>query len=210
MNKEIVADKPTVHKIMNEAIPLFARKGFAAVSVKEIAEAAGVNIALISYHFGGKENLYATILKVQFELVDQIITLLHDEEDSPITKIRRFSQELIKVNKCYPYIHRLIYGEMINPSACYEGIVKPGIIRTHNFFDDCIQSAINSGQFRPEIKPDCANLLLASILHFYFFTNHLCDVFLAAEEDKAGYYMTEAIEMYLRGVLTNPFSDTVK
>lgn len=204
MKKEIILDKPTVHKIMNVAVPLFAQKGFAGVSVKEIAETAGVNIALISYHFGGKENLYGAILESQFVLVDQIIDLIHNEENSPIEKIKRFSQELTKLNKSHPYIHRIIYGEIINPSICYESIVRPGIVRNHDFVDECLQAGIRSGQIRSDIKLDCANVLLGSVFHFYFFTNQLADSFLEQENDKAEYYMAEAIDIYLKGILNHP------
>jgi len=204
MKKEIMLDKPTVQKIINVAAPLFAKKGFAGVSVKEIAEAAGVNIALISYHFGGKENLYATILEAQFELVDKIISLVRKEEHCPIEKIKRFSQEFLKLNKSYPDIHRLIYGEIINSSTCYGTIVKPAVSRSHDFIAECLQAGISSGQIRSDIKPDCANILLASVLHFYFFSNQLTDSFLAGGNDKAKYYMTEAVDIYLRGILNNP------
>jgi len=201
VKKEIMLDKPTVHKIMSAAIPLFAEKGFAAVSVKELAEAAGVNIALISYYFGGKENLYSAILETQFELVDKIIDLIRREEDCPIKKIRRFSQEFVKLHKKDPYIHRLIYGETRSSTSCYESIVKPGIVRSHEFLGECIQAGINSGKIRSDIKADCANLLLDSVVHFYFLTPHISDMFLEREEDKAEYYMAEAVEMYLRGIL---------
>lgn len=201
MKRQIMIDKPTVHKIMDAAIPLFAEKGFVAVSVKEIAEAASVNIALISYHFGGKENLYSAILETKFELVDNIMYLIRKEENCPIEKIRRFSQELVKLYKNYPYIHRLIYGETKNSTSCYESIVKPGIVRCHEFLAECIQAGINSGQIRSDIKADCANLLLDSVVHFYFLTPHISDMFLERENDKAEYYMAEAVEIYLRGIL---------
>ena len=51
-------DLATEERLIKAARHLFARKGFAASSVKEIAEAADVNVALVSYHFGGKEGLY--------------------------------------------------------------------------------------------------------------------------------------------------------
>jgi len=204
VKKEIMTDKPAVHKIMTAAAPLFAQKGFAAVSVKELAEAAEVNIALISYYFGGKEKLYAAILEAQFELVDNIIVSIRNEERCPIEKIRRFSQKFVKLHKFYPYNHRLIYGEIINSTNCYESIVKPAILRNHDFLTECIQEGINNGQIRSDVKPDCANVLLGSVLHFYFMTNYLADEFLETKKDKAEYYMTEAIEMFLRGVLSNP------
>jgi len=41
---------------------LFGEKGYEAVSIEDVADRAGVNKALISYHFGGKRGLYAEIL----------------------------------------------------------------------------------------------------------------------------------------------------
>jgi AcrR family transcriptional regulator len=47
--------------IVKAALPLFARKGFASTTTRELAEAAGVSEALIYKHFPSKESLYAEI-----------------------------------------------------------------------------------------------------------------------------------------------------
>ncbi|HYG91561.1 MAG TPA: TetR/AcrR family transcriptional regulator [Azospirillum sp.] len=47
--------------ILDAALPLFARKGFAATTTKEIAQAAGVSEALIFKHFPSKTSLYQAI-----------------------------------------------------------------------------------------------------------------------------------------------------
>ncbi len=49
--------------LLESAIGLFAKKGFSGTSVKDIADGAGVNISLVSYHFSGKEGLYKTCLE---------------------------------------------------------------------------------------------------------------------------------------------------
>ncbi|MEJ8847302.1 CerR family C-terminal domain-containing protein [Variovorax rhizosphaerae] len=46
-------------RILHAALALFAEKGFAKTSTREIAQAAGANIAAISYYFGDKAGLYA-------------------------------------------------------------------------------------------------------------------------------------------------------
>lgn len=48
--------------ILNSARTLFAKKGFEAVSVRDIAKESGQNISMISYYFGSKEGLYKFIL----------------------------------------------------------------------------------------------------------------------------------------------------
>lgn len=45
-------------RLLQAALRLFAHQGFAKTSTREIAEAAGVNLAAISYYFGDKEGLY--------------------------------------------------------------------------------------------------------------------------------------------------------
>ena len=47
--------------IVTAALPLFARKGFANTTTRELADAAGVSEALIYKHFPSKESLYAEI-----------------------------------------------------------------------------------------------------------------------------------------------------
>ena len=47
--------------IVDAALPVFARKGFAATTTKEIAQAAGVSEGLIFKHFPSKASLYEAI-----------------------------------------------------------------------------------------------------------------------------------------------------
>src|SRR5439155_14620533 len=50
--------------IVEAAVPLFARKGFAGTTTKEIAEAARVSEALVFKHFPSKAALYEEILQL--------------------------------------------------------------------------------------------------------------------------------------------------
>ena len=49
------------NRLLRAALPLFAAKGFAKTSTREVAAAAGVNIAAISYYFGDKAGLYRAV-----------------------------------------------------------------------------------------------------------------------------------------------------
>ena len=49
------------NRLLDAALALFAEKGFAKTSTREIAQAAQVNIASISYYFGDKEGLYKAV-----------------------------------------------------------------------------------------------------------------------------------------------------
>jgi len=51
------------YKIMEVATKLFAEKGFDGVSTRDICKQANINISMISYYFGGKQELYQAIIE---------------------------------------------------------------------------------------------------------------------------------------------------
>ncbi len=50
-------------RLLDAAERLFADRGFAAASVREITGAARCNVAAVNYYFGGKENLYREVFR---------------------------------------------------------------------------------------------------------------------------------------------------
>ena len=50
-------------RLIDAAIKLFAEKGYEGTSVRDLATAAGVNVAAVSYHFGSKDALYTEALR---------------------------------------------------------------------------------------------------------------------------------------------------
>ena len=54
---------PTQARLLRQAEMLFAEKGYHAVSVREITNAAKCNLAAVNYHFGNKKNLYLNVFR---------------------------------------------------------------------------------------------------------------------------------------------------
>ena len=50
-------------RLLEVAERRFSEQGFATASVRDITAAAGVNLAAVNYHFGGKENLYRAVFE---------------------------------------------------------------------------------------------------------------------------------------------------
>ena len=53
----------TKERLLEEALRLFALKGPDAVGTRELAGAAGTNVASIAFHFGNKEGLYSAVIE---------------------------------------------------------------------------------------------------------------------------------------------------
>ncbi len=56
-----LSEKTVQDKLMAAAEELFCGRGFNETSVRDIAAAAGCNVASVNYYFGGKDNLYLAI-----------------------------------------------------------------------------------------------------------------------------------------------------
>ncbi|MEP7259534.1 MAG: TetR family transcriptional regulator, partial [Flavitalea sp.] len=75
-------------QIIGAAEKLFAYNGFEGTSVRDIAENAGVNVAMISYYFGSKEKLLQALFEQRTQnLTMKIEGLLKDDTLTPFRKI---------------------------------------------------------------------------------------------------------------------------
>lgn len=66
----------TRKRILESAAKLFARQGLGRTSVREIAAAANVNVALVSHHFGGKDKLYDACVDAMYGELDGLSAAL--------------------------------------------------------------------------------------------------------------------------------------
>ena len=83
MNKALA----TREKLLTEARQLLWTRGYSNVSLREITQGAGVDVALVSRYFGGKRGLFEATLEGAFdtpdvadaqELMDRVATLYRD------------------------------------------------------------------------------------------------------------------------------------
>jgi AcrR family transcriptional regulator len=76
--------------ILHVAEQLFAEQGFDGTSIRDIAQHAGVNLAMINYYFGSKENLMASLLEYRSKYTLGLLEELNkDEKLSPWDKMDR-------------------------------------------------------------------------------------------------------------------------
>ena len=88
MNKEMNIESTTEEKIIAAARKLFIQKGFSATRTRDIAEEAGINLALLNYYFRSKQNLFQIIIEEKFDTLFGLIgPILSDKEVSLEEKI---------------------------------------------------------------------------------------------------------------------------
>ncbi len=79
-------------RILNEAVRLFASKGFGGTGLRELAAAAGVNLAMVNYFFGSKKGLLKEILDHFFSGYLAVARIDLAGPDPLPAKVRRFVQ----------------------------------------------------------------------------------------------------------------------
>lgn len=63
--------RTTSDKLMDAAEKLFAKRGFHGTSLRDITGAAGVDLALVNYHFGGKKQLLVEVLERRGQVLNE-------------------------------------------------------------------------------------------------------------------------------------------
>jgi AcrR family transcriptional regulator len=78
----------TRDRLVGRALKLFAARGYEAIGVQEIVEAAGVTKPSLYHHFGSKEGLLKAMLEERFqELFDALAPALQYRGDLPATLV---------------------------------------------------------------------------------------------------------------------------
>lgn len=133
-------------RLLEEAEKIFAEKGFAKASTREICAAAGLNSAAISYHFGGKEELYRAVLMGPIEAITGEFAGFDDPELSLSDALSRILSPFVlgaAADQCGVRLH---LREMIEPSSVYAQTVGQSIKPQHDMMARLLAKHIGVAQ----------------------------------------------------------------
>jgi AcrR family transcriptional regulator len=145
-----VADASAEEKIKNAARIIFHKKGFAAARTRDIAEEAGINLALLNYYFRSKEKLFDIIMMESLQgFFMSVTTLFNNEENSWEEKIEIFVSSYIDMLTEHPDIPLFVLSELrANPNALISKMnVKEVMLKSH--FIKQFQEQIKKGKIAP-------------------------------------------------------------
>ncbi len=157
--KRMSTDKK--QNIIDTAITLFAKKGFEGTSIRDLAAAAGVNVAMINYYFGSKEKLFESLLEYKASYTRDVLGELEkDKTLSCIEKIDRLIE--MQVNKLFSnrHFHKVLHHELtLNQRE------DLGIAIVHIFSENVkiVMSIIEAGMKKKEFKKVDPALTVASL-----------------------------------------------
>ncbi|HEY5823798.1 MAG TPA: TetR family transcriptional regulator [Cyclobacteriaceae bacterium] len=143
-------DTNTEAKIKNAARAVFHKKGFAATRTRDIAEEAGINLALLNYYFRSKEKLFNIIMLETFSgFIKSIVEVFNDETTTLENKVETIASAYIDLLTLEPQIPLFIMSELKrNPDHLLKTINVKNVLANSSFARQ-YQQGVKAGKIAP-------------------------------------------------------------
>lgn len=165
--------------ILEKAEALFSEKGFDATSVRDIAKAAGINIAMISYYFGSKEKLMEELFKMRMSA--GLASVKEISENTTLTTVEKLEKALsgymdrVKHNKSF---YKVILAEQATNKNKSVIRFMSRLKETYaKFFESVLNEGYASGAFKNRVDPvlfitTITGTIMQSLLNKHLYASH--------------------------------------
>lgn len=159
-------------QIVRAAIGLFSIRGFGSTSLREIAEAAKVNSALISYHFKNKQGILESIMIQYFEDLFDILDNQFEqaEEDQDYFHHLMKAVGIVVRYQCEnTEVSRIIQRELSVDSMLVREVMSTYIAKLKSCFAQLLEKGMEASQFRKDLEVDMQLIHMMSSMFFPYF-----------------------------------------
>jgi AcrR family transcriptional regulator len=199
-------------QIMETAEILFAEKGFNGTSVRDIAEKANVNLAMVSYYFGSKDKLLEALFSYRGEhLKLKLESIIEDKAYGSLEKMNKLIDHYIgKVMSQQCFSRIMVREQVLN----HTGITAELIFQMKKRNQELITRLIHEGQKKGEFKKNIdIPLMMATLIgtannivatqHYYRQVNNLQSM----PDEEFQKYIRKKLSLHLKkifkAILTN-------
>jgi AcrR family transcriptional regulator len=139
-------------KIAEAAISLFTSQGFKGTTVRQIAKKAGVNLALISYHYGGKKGLLEELITSFFEGYIRRVEIVYHTSTSSAVKgsFMEIVEALIAYQQRNLPLARFVYREMTLDSTLVRELMSTYLLKEKYFLQTLFERGMKKKEFRKQ------------------------------------------------------------
>src|SRR3954454_753791 len=184
--------------VVDAAQRLFAERGFAATSMRDISAASGVSHPLIHHHFGSKEELYAAVKRRMVEGYARRFPAAARAPNRPLS-VRAEMRRIMTYLSENPVMLRLCSWTRL------EGDVQvwPGEPDLLDTLRQRVDAAQRRGQVRGDLDPAVLSLMIFGLIIFWVENRaHFAERFRGRIVDEA--YLRQAVALIERGIAPGP------
>jgi len=136
-------------QILDAALALFAQKGYAATTVREIVDAAGITAPSLYYYFGNKEGLYMELMQIHCAQIDSVLESHSHKSESAKNRLKdlvdKIFQRVIEDKNFFRLMFTIYYGP--SQSAPYCDFISYHV-KFHAAIKRIIEEGIASREFQ--------------------------------------------------------------
>jgi TetR/AcrR family transcriptional regulator len=162
------------HAILEAAVRLFSRHGFDGVSMRAVAQEAGVSKSNIYHHFDSKEVLYLAIMQASADRLAEMVESLAEGRGEFDERLRKFARAHLLHLFENAMTMRLLLREVFTGTSRWQKIMVEQVVG--GIFERLIgifENGQKAGLLRPGVDPGLCALLILGIDLFHFQTRHL-------------------------------------
>ena len=166
-------------QILTAAETLFSEQDFDSVSVRDLAKAANVNVAMISYYFGSKEKLFEAIIVRRIEATMDTLKNMLAPGMSGYEKMKAVIDYYIDKLINNKNIHRMINRELSsNIRPHLRDMIMDRMRSNREFIKGIMEEAIVNKEFKPDMDIDMTVMnFFGTIQHLVGASYYSCDMF---------------------------------
>lgn len=165
-----VRDSERTREILKRvAREVFAEYGFEGAKTRDIGERAGLNKAMINYHFGGKQGLFTEMLLEDIREAGSRFSRAIDSGRSSSEKLLAFVEALGRLAEDRPLFLRILSRELIDAGRHLEPHVEEEFFSFFGRVREVLQRGIGSGEFRL-VDPHATHISLVGGLVWFALT----------------------------------------
>jgi AcrR family transcriptional regulator len=155
-------------ELITSALQLFAERGFAKTSLKDVGKKAGVSKATVYLYFKNKEDLLlAAVQKSVVPILDFADDYEIDSDASASEMIRTLMHRWIDefAERSLMGLPKLVMAESANFPALGQLYVDAVLQRARRLFQRILKRGVGAGEFREIDVREVVHVLLAPLLH---------------------------------------------
>jgi AcrR family transcriptional regulator len=199
-----MAEQAPRERILEAAEELFAAKGYSA-TVREIAAAAGMNLAMIHYYFGNKEGLYRAMFEENVAEMQRLMADLQVAPGSERERLERFVRGYTHFMCTHLYFARILQRELIAGGEIISEVLRPQIARNYETLHGIVRAGVESREFRA-VDVTMAPVSLVGSIAFFLLAQPLIAGVLGTSVTDEGFedrLADHTINLYLHGILVD-------
>ena len=128
---------------------VFAELGFGGAKVDRIARKAGVNKAMINYHFRGKKGLYQAVIRAFVDEIHDRMAPIKSGIGDPEQRLRGFIRVMAGTLGDYPAYSKIMIREVISGGQQLEGEQLDRFFKVFELLKSILEQGIRNHVFRP-------------------------------------------------------------